>query len=221
GAGVYGDFVCMVDHAVGRVQEALKQAGLAENTIVIFTSDNGAHWLPEDIAATQHQANAHFSGMKSDVWEGGHHVPFIVTWPHGIKNGKTSDEVICTTDLMATCAEMIGVPLSENSGEDSFSFWKVLTGESHTAPLREATIHHSISGEFALRQGDWVYIDCKGSGGWSKREGADTQQPQVQLYNVVEDPQEMNNLCEQYPEKVAAMKALLEKYKSEGRSRSL
>lgn len=221
GAGVYGDFVCMVDHAVGRVQEALKQAGLAENTIVIFTSDNGAHWLPEDIATTQHQANAHFSGMKSDVWEGGHRVPFIVTWPQGIKNGKRSDEVICTTDLMATCAEMIGVSLSENSGEDSFSFWKVLTGESYTAPLREATIHHSISGEFALRQGDWVYIDCKGSGGWSKREGKDAQLPPVQLYNVVEDPQEMNNLCEQYPEKVVAMKALLEKYKNEGRSRSL
>lgn len=219
GAGVYGDFVCMVDDVVRQVRQALQESGQLENTILIFTSDNGSHWLPEDIKKFGHQANSHYSGMKSDIWEGGHRVPFIVSWPARIKQGKKCDEVICTTDLMATCAEMTGQPLAENAGEDSFSFWKVLTGETYTSPLREATIHHSINGDFALRQGDWVYLVAQGSGGWTLPEKQAVHLPKEQLYNIKEDPSELNNLAVSYPEQTQSMKQLLQQYITSGRSR--
>lgn len=219
GAGVYGDFVCMVDDVVRQVREALDRAGKLENTILIFTTDNGASWNEEDIRQTGHRANAHFSGRKSDIWEGGHRVPFIVSWPAVIKEGRKSDEVICTTDLMATCAEMTGQTLADNAGEDSFSFWKVLTGESSASPVREATVHHSIDGYFALRQGDWVYLDARGSGGWTLPENKAADLPAQQLYNLREDPGEKNNLADTYPEKVREMRSLLKRYVESGRSR--
>lgn len=218
-AGVYGDFVCMVDDVVRQVRQALKESGKLENTIVIFTTDNGSHWLPEDIEKFDHRANGRFSGMKSDIWEGGHRVPFIVSWPAGIKEARKCEEIICTTDLLATCAEMTGQSLSDEAGEDSFSFWKILTGESYISPLREATIHHSIDGFFALRQGDWVYVDAHGSGGWTLPEKGAQHLPKEQLYNIKEDPAEQHNLADSYPDKIGAMKQLLERYVSSGRSR--
>lgn len=219
GAGVYGDFVCMVDDVVRQVRQALRESGQLENTIIVFTSDNGSSWNPEDIEETGHRANAHFSGKKSDIWEGGHRVPFIVSWPLQIKEGKQCDEVICTTDLMATCAEMTGLSLVDNAGEDSYSFWKILTGQPYTSPLREATIHHSIEGYFALRQGDWVYLDAHGSGGWSLPEKQAVHLPAEQLYNLKEDPAEQHNLVASHPDKVRSMKQLLDRYVSSGRSR--
>lgn len=219
GAGVYGDFVCMVDDVVRQIRETLERTGQLENTILIFTSDNGSHWLPSDIDQFGHRANAHFSGMKSDIWEGGHHVPFIVSWPTQIKEGKKCDEIICTTDLMATCAEMTNQHLADDAGEDSFSFWKVLTGEAYTSPLREATIHHSINGLFALRQGDWVWLDAKGSGGWTLPENKAVNMAAGQLYNLKEDLIQQNNLVETYPDVVRSMQQLLDKYIQTGRSR--
>ena len=218
-AGFYGDFVVMVDDVVNQLRTALKESGQLENTIVIFTSDNGAIWQPEEIEEYSHRANAHFSGMKSDIWEGGHRVPFIVSWPAMIKEGRQSDEVICATDLLATCAEMTGQTLADDAGEDSFSFWKVLIDEPYTSPLREATIHHSIEGYFALRQGDWVYLDAHGSGGWSLPEKDAQHLPESQLYNIKEDPAQQNNLVASHPEKVEEMRVLLERYQSTGRSR--
>lgn len=219
GAGVYGDFVCMVDDVVRQVRQALKDSGQLDNTIFIFTSDNGSNWYAEDIEQTGHRANAHFSGQKSDIWEDGHRVPFIVSWPRQIKKAQKCDEVICTTDLMATCAEMTGQTLADNAGEDSYSFWKVLTGQPYTSPLREATIHHSIDGYFALRQGDWVYLDAHGSGGWSLSEEQAKNRPAEQLYNLKEDPAEQHNLIAEHPDKAEAMKQLIQKYLSLGRSR--
>lgn len=219
GAGVYGDFVCMVDDVVRQIRETLERTGQLENTILIFTSDNGSHWLPSDIDQFGHRANAHFSGMKSDIWEGGHHVPFIVSWPAQIKEGKKCNEVICTTDLMATCTEMTKQHLADDAGEDSFSFWKVLTGEAYTSPLREATIHHSINGLFALRQGDWVWLDAKGSGGWTLPEDKAVNMAAGQLYNLKEDLIQQNNLVETYPDVVRSMQQLLDKYIQTGRSR--
>lgn len=218
-AGFYGDFVVMVDDVVNQIKSALKESGQLENTILIFTSDNGANWTPEEIEMYNHRANAHFSGRKSDIWEGGHRVPFIVSWPAVIKEGRRSDEVICTTDLLATCAEMTGQSLADDAGEDSFSFWKVLIDEPYSSPLREATIHHSIEGHFALRQGDWVYLDAHGSGGWSLSERDAQHLPEAQLYNIKEDPAQQNNLIASHPDKVREMKALLEQYQTTGRSR--
>ena len=120
---------------------------------------------------------------------------------------------------MATCAEMTGQTLANDAGEDSFSFWKVLIGKSYASPLREATIHHSINGLFALRQGDWVYLDAHGSGGWTLPEKQAEHLPKEQLYNVKEDPAEQNNLATSHPDKVRSMKQLMEKYVSSGRSR--
>lgn len=219
GAGVYGDFVCMVDDVVRQVREALAASGQLENTIIVFTSDNGSDWYAADIAETGHRANGEFSGRKSDIWEGGHRVPFIVNWPAGIKAGGRCDEVICTTDLMATCAEMTGQTLADDAGEDSYSFWKVLTGETYASPLREATIHHSINGLFALRQGDWVYLAAHGSGGWTLTEEQAKDLPAEQLYQIKDDPTEQHNRAADFPERVSQMKQLLERYVTSGRSR--
>ena len=218
-AGVYGDFVCMVDDVVRQIRQALEKSGQLENTILIFTSDNGSSWSKKDIEDTGHRANGLFSGQKSDLWEGGHRVPFIVYWPKQIKEGKICDEVICTTDLMATCAEMVGQPLPDDAGEDSYSFWKVLTGEPYSSPLREATIHHSIDGYFALRQGDWVYLKAHGSGGWSLSEKEAANRPAEQLYNLKEDLTEQNNVAANYPKQVEKMRRLLEHYVTSGKSR--
>ena len=120
---------------------------------------------------------------------------------------------------MATCAEMVGKPLPDDAGEDSYSFWKVLTGEPYSSPLREATIHHSIDGYFALRQGDWVYLKAHGSGGWSLSEKEAANRPAEQLYNLKEDPTEQNNVAANYPKQVEKMRRLLEHYVTSGKSR--
>lgn len=219
GAGVYGDFVCMVDDVVRQVREALKETGQLDNTIVIFASDNGSNWIPSDIAETGHRANGIYSGQKSDIWEGGHRVPFIVSWPAQIKGGQTSDEILCTTDLLATCAEMTGQTLADDAGEDSFSFWKILIDQPHESPIRPATVHHSIDGYFAMRQGDWVYLDAHGSGGWTLPESDAADLPSEQLYNLKDDPAEKNNRIAEHPEMAKSMKLLLDKYVAEGRSR--
>ncbi|TKG92480.1 sulfatase [Puteibacter caeruleilacunae] len=222
GAGVYGDFVMMVDNTVQQVLDAVKQNGIDNNTIIVFTSDNGSHWLPSDIKQFGHEANVGRIGMKSDAWDGGHRVPFLVRWPEKVKAGTSSDEVICTTDLLATCADIVGANLANNAGEDSYSFLPVLLGKKQDKTIREATIHHSIGGTFAIRKGDWKFIDAKGSGGWSlseKKAGEDALPGQ--LFNMKEDPKEQNNLYAEKPELVKELKALIEKYKSQGYSRPL
>lgn len=219
GAGVYGDFVCMVDDVVRQVREALKESGQLDNTIIIFASDNGSNWIPSDIEETGHRANGIYSGQKSDIWEGGHRVPFIVSWPARIKEGRVCDEILCTTDLMATCAEMTGQTLADDAGEDSFSFWKILVDEPYDTPIREATVHHSIDGFFALRQGDWVYIDAHGSGGWTLPEKEALELPSEQLYDLKDDPTEKHNRIAEHPEMARSMKQLLNKYVTGGRSR--
>ncbi|MEN7551189.1 arylsulfatase [Rapidithrix thailandica] len=218
-AGVYGDFVAMVDHTVGQVIQALKENGVLENTLVIFTSDNGAHWLPSDIETFNHEANHGRSGMKSDVWDGGHRVPFIVHWPERVPAATISDEVICTTDLMATCAALTGLEMPHDAGEDSYNVLPAFLGQTADQPIREATIHHGIDGMFAIRKGKWKFIDGKGSGGWSAK--PTDEEPAGQLYDMESDPLEKNNLYEGQPDKVKELKTLLEKYKSQGYSRSI
>ncbi|BDD07850.1 arylsulfatase [Fulvitalea axinellae] len=216
-AGRYGDFVQLVDSTVGQVLKALDEKGIAENTLVIVTSDNGSHWKPSDKKEyPNHKANHVFSGMKSDAWEGGHHVPFIARWPKKIKAGTNTDQITCTTDLFATCADIVGHKMAFSEAEDSYSFLPKMTGESGSE-LRQDIIHHGIGGMFAYRKGKWKFIDGKGSGGWSDN-GKSATEP-GQLYDMSKDIGERTNLYAENPEQVKEMKATLEMYKKELRSR--
>lgn len=216
-AGDYGDFVTQVDHTVGQILDLVDGLGITDNTLILFASDNGSYWLPEEIEQFDHKSNYIFRGMKSDAWEGGHRVPLLAKWPGVIKGESISDQMVCLTDMLATFAELTGQDLSWNEGEDSFSFLYTLTGEKTGGPARKTMINHSIDGMFALRNGEWKFIDGRGSGGWSYK-GKETDPP-GQLYNLTDDPGETTNLYSQYPDKVEEMKNLLEMYKKERRSR--
>lgn len=211
-AGTYGDFVVEVDNAVGKILKALDEKNIVENTLIIFTSDNGSHWMKSDIDSFQHHANYIFSGMKSDVWEGGHRVPFLARWPEKIKPNSNSKEVICLTDLMATCAAITDQKLPEKAGEDSYNILPALFNENLENPIRDYTIHHSISGKFAIRKGKWKYINTKGSGGWSQK-GKEID-PNGQLYDMENDPSEKRNLIEENPDIVTELSSILKEYES-------
>ena len=219
----YADFVTMTDHMVGEVMDALEAAGISENTMVIFTSDNGCS--PEadfqDLKKQGHNPSSVFRGHKADIFEGGHRVPFIVRWPSVVKAGSTCDDTTCLTDLLATLAEMHGVTLPEDAGEDSVSMLPNLTGKAK-GPVREATVHHSIDGTFAIRQGKWKFIEAPHSGGWSSPQPRDLKSyadlPKVQLYDLEADPGERNNLSKEHPDIVKSLQALLDKYRKEGQS---
>ena len=218
----YGDFVLQVDHVVGQVMAALKAHGMADNTLFIFTSDNGCSPKAnfEELAEVGHDPSGGYRGHKADIYEGGHRVPFIARWPARVKGGTVTDEVICTTDLMATVAEVMEVALPEDAGEDSFSFLPVLTGRAGSSPRREAIVHHSIGGRFAIRQGPWKLILWPGSGGWSYPSTPEDLAglPSVQLYNLTDNPAEEENLAAAHPQRVAKLRALLTRYVEEGRS---
>ena len=220
----YGDFVLQVDDVVGQVMATLEKQGIADNTLLIFTSDNGCSPRAnfEELAEVGHDPSGGFRGHKADIYEGGHRVPFVVRWPDQVKRGRVTDEVICTTDLMATVAEIVGTSLPPGAGEDSYSLLPVLTGAAYSKPLREATVHHSIGGRFAIRQGNWKLILWPGSGGWSYPHTPEDLQglPPMQLYNLADDPAEEKNLVSAYPPRVAKLRALLTRYVEEGRSTS-
>ncbi|QDT54023.1 Arylsulfatase [Caulifigura coniformis] len=213
--GSYADFVMQTDAVVGQVLTALDDAGLADSTLVVFTSDNGCSPAAKTNQLEQagHFASAGFRGYKADIWEGGHRVPFFVRWPGRIAAGSRSDQLICHSDLMATCAELIGATLPPEAGEDSVSILPVLLGKA-TAPVHEAVVHHSISGRFAIRQGSWKLCLCAGSGGWSK--GGDAESPQ--LYRLDTDPGEQHNVEAANPDVVMRLTKLLEDYRARGRS---
>jgi arylsulfatase A-like enzyme len=222
GINAYADFVMQVDATVGQVLEALERGGVADNTLVILTSDNGCSPAANfaELAAKGHHPSYHFRGYKADIFDGGHRIPFLVRWPAQVKAGTTSDQLICLNDLMATCAEILGVKLPDAAGEDSVSILPALLGKAKE-PLREAVVHHSINGSFAIRQGHWKLELCPGSGGWSApRPGRDdaSKLPPVQLYDLSADVEEKNNVQDKHPEVVARLTKLLEKYVADGRS---
>jgi arylsulfatase A len=205
GAGDYGDFVVHVDDVVGKITSLIDNLGIRENTLIVFTSDNGADWNPTDKATYPHRANYIWRGRKSDVWDGGHHVPLIIQYPAMVKAGTSSNALVCLTDMLATFAEMTGMAVPPGAAEDSQSFLPVLNGSSTIA--RSEVVHHSINGSFAIRQGNWKLINCSGSGGWSAAE--DATLPPLQLYDMETDPEEKNNLYDKYPQKVEELKKLL------------
>lgn len=228
GAGIYGDFAAMVDDSIGQLMTALENEGLADNTIVIFTSDNGAHWTPADIAKFGHRANAQRRGQKADIWEGGHRVPFVVRWPGKLEAGSESDQLICLTDLMSTFAEVAEQPLPLRSAEDSVVIPQFV-GDAKNADGKQAqhvgrrdVVHHSLDGHFAIREGDWKLIEKLGSGGFSqpKTVAAADGEPTGQLYNLADDPMERTNLFAERPDKVVELQALLDAYRAQGHSKS-
>jgi arylsulfatase A-like enzyme len=222
GTNPYGDFVLQVDHTVGQILKALEEHGISEETLIIFTSDDGCS--PEanfqELATYGHNPSYEFRGHKADIFEGGHRVPFMARWPGRIKAGSENHQVICLTDLLATAAEITGATLDPREGADSYSLLPALLGEQKEE-IREATVHHSVNGSFAIRKGPWKLILCPGSGGWSDPKpnspGIDSLPP-YQLYNLERDMGETENLVEQYPDLVAELSLLMRKYIEEGRS---
>ncbi len=197
GLGDYGDFVMQTDNVVGEVSAALDKHGMTENTLVIFTSDNGcskAAGIPA-LAQKGHLVSAHLRGSKADIWDGGHRNPFIVRWPGKVEPNSMSDQLICQTDVFATVAEIVGVSVPAASCEDSVSFLPALFGKPIES-TRVGVIHHSISGHFAYRTENWKLSLARGSGGWSspKENQVPADAPDAQLYDLAKDPSETTNL---------------------------
>jgi arylsulfatase A len=219
-AGDYGDFVAQVDDTLGDLLKTLDETGTAQDTLFIFTSDNGAHWTPEDRSKFAHRANAHWRGQKADIWDAGHRIPFLVRWPGRARPGTVSHQTGCLTDLLATAAAMAGAPVPASAGEDSYNLLPAILGTAKT-PIREAVVHHSVDGMFSIRQGDWKLCLGLGSGGFSEPKKLEVApgQPAGQLYHLKKDPSETQDLYAKHPEVVERLTALLARYRQEGRSR--
>jgi arylsulfatase A-like enzyme len=226
GLNAHADFVMQTDDAFGKVVNALRANGMLDNTLVICSADNGTSPSTsgkKELEAMGHFPSANLRGAKADIWDGGHRVPFIAQWPGVIKPGSRSDALICLTDIMATAAEVAGAPLPPEAAVDSVSFLPALRGESHH---RNAVIHHSISGYFAIRQGNYKLSLCPNSGGWSAPKPSGKSwaaakaagKPLLQLYDMSKDLGEQHNLAATMPEKVDALRALLQRHVDSGRS---
>jgi len=221
GLGEYGDFVMQTDNVVGEISKALERNGFTENTLVIFTSDNGcskAAGIPK-LAEQGHIVSANLRGSKADIWDGGHRVPFLVRWPGKVEAGSNSDQLICLTDLFATVTDILGQSILGQTCEDSVSFLPALSGKKIES-TRNGVIHHSFSGHFAYRQGPWKLLLARASGGWSspKENEAGKDAPKGQLYHMRKDIGETNNLFEKNPEKVEVLLGLLKADVARGRS---
>lgn len=221
GLSMYADFVMETDDAIGQIMTATEKNGIAQDTLIIVTSDNGCSPsadFPLHLSKG-HNPSYNLRGHKADIYDGGHRVPFIVRWPAQVKGGQKTAQLTCLTDLMATAADILGQKLPENAAEDSFSFLPAITGQKSDA-ARPNIIHHSINGSFAIREGSMKLELCADSGGWSDpRPGqAPAGSPASQLYDLSSDIAEKNNLFSSKPEAAAKLQALLEKQIAEGRS---
>jgi arylsulfatase A-like enzyme len=216
-AGRYGDFVVQTDRSVGAILKVLDDLDLADDTLVIVTSDNGSHWKDSDKAETGHFANANFKGQKADIYEAGHRVPFVARWPQKIGKGSQSEQVIITTDLLATVAGILDKPLPEGAGEDSYNMWPVFVNPALKESIHDYSIHHSLDGFFSIRQGKWKYTPHLGSGGFSVPKSITPEEGHAPgtLYDMENDPEETTNLHSQYPEVVKALSLLLDKAKKQ------
>ena len=217
----YGDFVLMVDDVVRQIVEAVEAIGQLDNTIVIFTSDNGCSPMADfaELDSVGHHPSHIFRGHKADIFEGGHRIPFVVQWPAVIPQASEYRHTVCLTDLMSTCAAILQSDLPANSAEDSYNLLPAFQGES--GAIREATVHHSINGSYAIRKDHWKLIFCPGSGGWSSpkpQEARDQNLPSLQLYNLQSDPGETSNVFDDHQDVVQDLTNLMEQYIQSGRS---
>ncbi|YCM46957.1 arylsulfatase (plasmid) [Verrucomicrobiaceae bacterium 227] len=222
GLGRYGDFVMQTDNVLGQVVKALEDKGISENTLVIMTSDNGCSKQAnfKNLEKQGHFASAQYRGSKSDIWEGGLRVPYLVKWPKVIKAGSVSDQLTSQIDLLATCAELLGKELPKNAAEDSESILPVFKGEKPDLS-RKGLILHSVSGHFAYREGKYKLILAHGSGGWTapgEKKAKQMGLPKAQLYDLEADPGEQKNLYESKPEIAKRLLAQITDYVTSGSS---
>ncbi|WP_289004221.1 sulfatase-like hydrolase/transferase [uncultured Parabacteroides sp.] len=224
GLNPYGDFVLMVDDMVGKVMNALKEAGVDDNTILVFSTDNGCSPQAkfDELQEKGHYPSYIYRGHKADLFDGGHRIPCAVRWPAKIKP-HTVNQTVCLTDFFATFATIADYQLKDSEGEDSYNILPLLLNEKEGDVIREATVHHSINGDFTIRKGEWKLLLSPSSGGWSfpkpkKDDEMIKTLPSVQLYNMKTDPAEKNNVYAEHPEVVKELKDLMIKYVKEGRS---
>jgi arylsulfatase A len=219
--GNYGDFMEETDYRVGQVLAALEKNGLKENTLVIFSSDNGAETNYIYHRETySHLSSMDYKGGKRDLYEGGHRVPFLMRWPKVIEPGSSVDIPVCQTDYLATIADIVGVKLPDHAGEDSYSLYPVLKGDHIGKNLRGAVIHHSSAGYFAIRDGKWKLNMLRGSGGSLEPRLIQPKDGEAifELYNMEEDPGETTNLYFKHPEMVKILTKKITKIVENGRS---
>ncbi|MDT0553063.1 sulfatase family protein [Urechidicola vernalis] len=220
----YADFVVMIDHYIGQLTSTLEELGIQENTLIVFTSDNGCSPQADFMILKEkgHNPSAIYRGHKADIYEGGHRVPFIVKWPLKVKPNTVSENTICTTDFFATVADIANINLEDSEGEDSYSMLKSMSIPSNNTEERTSTIHHSINGSFAIRKGDYKLILCPDSGGWSfprpNNKKALEGLPKVQLYNLKNDPGEQYNIANDNEKMVSDLTADLNEIIENGRS---
>ena len=222
---LYGDFIQQVDDTVGRVMRALDGTGMSENTLFIFSSDNGPVWYETDEVKYKHKSTANFRGMKGDAWEGGHRMPLIVRWPRKFNEtklaGKTTDQLACLTDIFATCASIVGHELPRDSAEDSIDFSETLL-EGKLAGERSTLVVNSTGDFLMVRDGSMKLIPFRGSGGFSKPKvirDVPEGEPTVQLYDLKTDPSETENLAAKREEDAKRLAKLLAKIQKDGRTR--
>lgn len=231
GAGMYGDFVMMVDAMIGRVLKQIDQANMADNTLVIVTSDNGPVWYDSDVQRFGHDSSGGLRGMKADAWECGHRMPMVARWPGTVPPNSVSHKTISFVDFLATADELVRgnvyqTQANTDVGPDSFSFLSELTGKPSNALKRKSLALKSGKGMMTLRRGDWKLIEGDGSGGFSdrvKKSGKKSGKKNFkgQLYNLAKDIGETTNLIDQHPELVASLRSELAEIQSSKRSRDL
>lgn len=221
--GYYGGFVAQVDWVVGQVLKTLEDQGLADNTLIVMTSDNGSHWPVSDIEKWGHAANMQYRGQKADIWEAGHRVPFLVRWPGHVEKKSTCESTICLTDFMATAATITGADLPSAAAVDSFSLEPLMTGKvDGKSWSRAPVVHHSLGGTFAIRRNNWkLVVDNLGSGGFTAPKVVNPKagEPAGQLYDLGADPSETKNIYGENPKIVSDLRKHLENLRGAGRSR--
>lgn len=217
GISPIADFVMETDWSAGQVIKAIDDAGISENTIVIFTADNGhSHYTGwKTLTDVGHKPSGEFRGHKGDIWEGGHRVPFVVRWPNRIEANSKNDHLLCLTDVYATLAQVMYGSISRTAAEDSFSALDSMMGEAF-APFRNTLVSHSVDGEFAFRDADWKIVFKMKGKNRNKARGTATE---VELYDLSKDIGETTNVADKNPARVKIMTDKFKELIKQGASR--
>ena len=223
-ANGYGDYVVQTDDAVGRVLAALDRHGFADDTLVIFTSDNGPErYAYERVRQFGHRSMGPLRGLKRDIYEGGHRVPFVVRWPGVVPAGRVNDGLLSQIDVYATVAAAVGSPIPVGSAEDSFDQLPLFRGTGASA--RDTLVHNTNAGGYALRHGDWVLIAAKTGTvsavpAWFDELGGYPPHDQPgELYNLRDDLGQKRNRYKDHPDKVADLTDRLRRVRERGQVR--
>ncbi len=224
-ANGYGDFMVQTDATVGRVLEALEENGFRENTLVIFTSDNGPErYAYERVRRYEHRSMGALRGLKRDIWEGGHRIPFVIRWPGVVTPGRVSSALVSQVDLMATLAALVGHDLPRDAAEDSYNLLPLLKEDAPAFAGRPVHVHNTFADRYAIRRGDWALIDAK-TGAHSRvpdwfteSEGYAANSHPAALYDLSSDLSQRRNLFAEHPQKVAELRTLLQHIRQQGHS---